>query len=195
VIEGEILDTLLTVIQREFLKPANLEALKKEVRRQEQDERNGKQRPAAALERQIAQLTRKIDAGTTKWLTAPPSLTSILGEKLEQWRVDLERLQAEKRELAKPAASVDDLDAAVETIVAGLATLRTNAGNAPASMLREALRKMVEKVELWFKHVPYGPKRTKSMLERGLVHLRDELIVSRPFPLADLSLSGYPRRP
>ncbi len=129
--ERELFDMLVTVIQREFLKPKNLEALKAEIRRQEEAERAGHARPAAALDRQIAELAKKIDTGTERWLSAPPSLTVPLGEKLEQWRADLERLKAERRDLERPAASAGDLDRAVACIAAGLATLREKAHTAP----------------------------------------------------------------
>jgi DNA invertase Pin-like site-specific DNA recombinase len=184
VLETELLDVVVRIIQREFLKPENLSALKAEIRRQEEAERAGREKPAAALDRRIAALERDVDAGTDKWLKAPPSLTAVLGAKLEQWRADLERLRAERRELAKPAASAGDLDAAVETITAGLATLRQSAGKASPALVRDVLRNIVDRVELWFRQVPYGQTRQKSMIERGTIHLRDELVVCRPIALA-----------
>jgi DNA invertase Pin-like site-specific DNA recombinase len=194
VLERVVLDAVLKVIETEFLKPSRLAALKAEVRRQVQAERAGREAPAAALDRRIAALTLQIDAGTEKWLTAPPNLTGVLGAKLEQWRQDLERLQAERRELAKPAASEEDLDAAVEQIAAGVATLRERADELPAAETREVLRQMVEKVELWFRHVPYGRTKHKSQLDKGLLHLRDDMVLCRPLPLARPETTVYPAR-
>jgi DNA invertase Pin-like site-specific DNA recombinase len=183
VLESTLLDVVIRLIQRQFLSPANVRRLKAEIRRQEEVERAGREAPAADLERRIADLTRKVEQGTERWLTAPPTLTAMLGAKLEQWRHDLESLQAQRREVAKPARSDADLDAAVERIAAGLRTLSEQVGKAPAAELRPVLQEIVGKVELWFRHVAYG-KRQKSLIDRGMLHLRDELVVSRPIPLA-----------
>jgi site-specific DNA recombinase len=82
--EDDVLAVLTRTIQREFLKAANLAALKAEIRRQEEAERTGKALPLAAVERQLADLSRRIDQGTERWLTAPPGLTAVLGEKLSR---------------------------------------------------------------------------------------------------------------
>jgi site-specific DNA recombinase len=195
ILERVVLDAVLKTIQDEFLKPANLKALKAEIRRQEEAERAGRERPAADLERRIAELDRKIDQGTEKWLMAPPSLTGVLGTKLDQWRTERERLEAERRAVAKPAANVEDLDAAVEQIIAGLATLRDRADDLPAAESREVIRQMVERVELWFRHVPYGRTREKSLLDHGLIHLRPDLLCCRPIDLhasVQTSTAGQP---
>jgi DNA invertase Pin-like site-specific DNA recombinase len=191
ILERMVLDIVLRVLRLEFLKPANLKALKAEIRRQEAEERAGREKPVAAIERRIAEMDRKINEGTERWLTAPPSLTGMLGTKLEQWRQERERLEAERRAVAKPAASPEDLDAAVETIAAELATLRDRADNLPAAEAREVIRQMVERAELWFKHVPYGRKRTISKLDHGRIHLRPELLLAPPVAIAELHLQQF----
>jgi DNA invertase Pin-like site-specific DNA recombinase len=190
--ETRMLDILIRVIQDEFLKPANLRALNAEIRRQEEAERAGRERPAADLDRRIGELTRKSDEGTERWLSAPPSLTAVLGAKLEQWRQELEALEARGRELAKPAASAADLDRAVDAIAAGLATLRERVGDADAAAVREVLRGMVERVELFFRREPFGRKREKSVLERGTVYLREELVTAQ---VSIVNVSGPARAP
>jgi DNA protecting protein DprA len=176
VMEGPLAGVVLRMIREKFLAPENLAALRAEIRRQEEAERSGREAPAAVVDRQITELTRKIDQGTEKWLSAPPSLTTILGEKLEQWRAEREALQARRRELAKPAVSTEDLDAAVERIAGLLHDLPERLAELDPADVREVFRELVERIDLWFRHVPYGTKRERSVLERGVIHLRPELV-------------------
>jgi hypothetical protein len=48
------------------------------------------------------------------------------------------------------------------------------------SLLREVLCQVVAKIECWFEHVPFGPKRMRSVLDHGVIHVRPDLILSRP---------------
>jgi DNA invertase Pin-like site-specific DNA recombinase len=190
--ERDVVTVLIRTIQQEFLKPANLAKLKAEIRRQEEAERLGREAPAASLDKQIGELTRKIDQGTEKWLSAPPSLTAILGDKLEQWRAERETLETKRRELAKPAASVGDLEDAVRRIAGGLKTLDGRADETDPALLREVLRGFVERVILWFRHQPYGPNRTQSVLDRGEIHLRPELVCTNVSIDESLARSNAP---
>jgi DNA invertase Pin-like site-specific DNA recombinase len=175
VMEHQLLTVLVIAIQAEFLKPANLRALKAEIRRQEEAEQAGREQPAAALGRHIAELESKIKTGTERWLTAPPSLTGVLGETLEQWRRECEDLKAKRRKLDKPAPSAADLDAAAEKIAAGLTVLRERIGEADPAEIREVIRGMVERIVLRFRLVPYG-RRERSVLDHGVIHLRPDLV-------------------
>jgi DNA invertase Pin-like site-specific DNA recombinase len=176
VLEEPLAEVVVKMIQERFLAPKNLAALKAEIRRQEEAERSGQEAPAASLDRQIADLTRKIDQGTDKWLSAPPSLTAMLGDKLEQWRAEREKLQARRRELAKPAVSAADLEAAVDRIGGQLDQLRDRLGDLDPADVREVFRELVEGIDLWFRHVPYGTKKQRSVLQRGAIRLRPELV-------------------
>jgi DNA invertase Pin-like site-specific DNA recombinase len=196
VLERDVLAAVLTVIERDFLKPENLDRLRAEVRRQEEEERAGRERPAADLDRRIADLDAKICGGTERWLTAPAGLTGLLGETLERWRREREELAERRKELAKPAATVEDFNAAADQVAGMVRGLRERvAGLSDAEVarlapeLREVLKQAVEKVELWFRQIPYGTKRQRSVIDRGKLHLREDLIACGPVQSADLFLS------
>lgn len=48
----------------------------------------------------------------------------------------------------------------------------------------ESIRQMVERIDLWFRHVPDGTKRQRSVLHRGVIRARSGLLVSSPVPSA-----------
>src|SRR5206468_381100 len=123
------------------------------------------------LDRRIADLTKKYDAGMERWLTAPPDLVAAAGAKLEQWRTEREALVDQRRAVAKPAVSEAALDAAAEQIAAGVASLRQRAGDAPPALMREVLRSMLEKVVVEFRQVPYG-RRTRAVPTGGTLYLK-----------------------
>jgi DNA invertase Pin-like site-specific DNA recombinase len=180
--ESELLDVLAEKVAEHFRRPEICQALREEVCRQEMLERQGQDSPVASFNTRIAELDRKIDEGTEKWLGAPASLTDLIGNKLEEWRKERDRLHAERRQLAKPAPSLGDLDAAVDKILAGMDSLRENIAADPAGA-KAVLREIVEKVECRFTHVPYG-KKQKSVLTGGTIHIREDVLVCRPVPLA-----------
>jgi hypothetical protein len=181
--EPVMLDTLLRTLEEKFLDPEHLAALKAEIRRQEAAERAGQEQPAAALDRRIAALKRKIDQGTERWLTAPPSLMAEAGAKIEQWRKEREAAEEQRRAIAKPAVSEKALDAAAEEIAAGVATLRKRAGKAKPSDLRAVLKEMVEKVVIEFRQEPFG-RKTKSIPTGGTMYLKDSLVICKPVTIS-----------
>jgi hypothetical protein len=174
---GILADKISEYFRREDVR----EALREEIRRQERAEREGKESPAASINARIAELDRKIEQGSKKWLTAPPSLTEILGRTLEEWRKEREQLHAERRELAKPAPSLAELESAVDEILATTATLRKLL-ETDLVAAKVALRKIVHKVECRFTHTPHGTQK-RSKLSGGVIHIRDDVLLCRPVQL------------
>jgi site-specific DNA recombinase len=183
VTESAMLDVLADKIATHFRQPEIVEALRAEIRRQEEAERKGQDNPVDSLNRRIADLDRKISAGTEKWLSAPPSLTEVIGQKLEEWRKERDRLHTERKELSRPAPTVEDLDAAVDRILKGMEKLRDNLDADPKGA-KAVLREIVARIECRFDHVPYGKTRQKSVLTSGTIELREDLLLCRPVPLA-----------
>jgi site-specific DNA recombinase len=182
VVESDVVAVILATLEEVFLAPKNLAALKAEIRRQEAAERAGRAKPEADLSRRIAALTKKIDAGLERWLSAPAGLIDAAGAKLEQWRKERETLEEQRRAIAKPADTVAALDAVAEHVAAGVATLREQAAGAAPEVLREVLRSMLEKVVVEFRHVPYG-KLTRSIATGGNLYLRSDQICCKPVNL------------
>jgi hypothetical protein len=162
---------MLLTLEERFLAPDAQAALRAEIERQEAAERAGAEVPAADLDRRIAALAKKIDAGMERWLTAPPELVAAAGAKLERWRQEREVLEEQRRAVAKPADSGAALEAVAEQVAAAVATLRARAADAPPDLVRPVLREMLEKVVVEFRHEPFG-RRTRSVPNGGVMHLR-----------------------
>lgn len=180
VAERKVLAVLLKKLQEEFLKPERLSELKAEIRRQEEASRQTSQDDGTALEDRMKELDRLIDQGAEKWLSAPPSLSAILEAKLEAWRQERDDLARRLEEANRPTVSEADLDEAVERIAARLSLLQEKADKLPVASLSDVLHEMVAKIDLRFRHVPYGTKRQKSLLDGGIISLREDVLVSSP---------------
>jgi hypothetical protein len=173
--ERPLAEFVVATILDRFLSAANVAALRAEIRRQEEAERSGRDAPAANVDRQIAELERKLAADADRWLDAPPSLSAEIGEAIERRRAKLEALQAHRRTLAKPAASVADLDAAVDKIAKRLGKLRGRVYDVDPRTMRTLFRDVVEGVDLFFRDRPYGAKN-RGVLEHGEIRLHPELV-------------------
>jgi DNA invertase Pin-like site-specific DNA recombinase len=180
VLEDDALRTIVPEVQAYFRRPEVREVLRAEIRRQEEAERRGEENPLASLNARIAVLSKKIDEGAESWLTAPAGLKGILADKLEEWRKERDRLIEHRKEVGKPAPTVEDLDAAVDRILEGMDRLPELIAEDRAAA-KAVLKGIVEKVECRFQHVPYG-KRQKSQFVGGCVHIRPDLILCRPVP-------------
>ncbi len=179
VVEHAVLKVLVEEIERQFLDPENISLLKQEIRAQEEQELGGFSLAAQAVDDRIAELTRDIDTGTVRYLTAPAALTQALGAKLEEWQAERERLVEERKAMDAPCATLEDLDAAVEGIAAGVMYLKERLGQPGTPEMKAVVRSMVDEVSLLFRHVPYGAKREKSILDGGEIKLKEELVVSK----------------
>ena len=160
-------------LQSDFLDVCKAGQLRREIRRQLKPAKVD-HHEAEQLRRQIATADKRIDLGTEKLLTAPADLTELLAGKLQQWRGERQDLQARLETLQRPQEAVGlNVEEMVDQIMGELATLRERLHEADPALLRETLREMVVKVELWFHRVPKR-KTEKSELVRGLIHLRPE---------------------
>jgi site-specific DNA recombinase len=181
--ERAVLDVVLGTLRDVFLAPKNLAALAAEIARQERQERAGSEATAAALDRRIAALTAKIDAGMERWLTAPPEWADDARAKLEQWRRERATLDEQRRAVAKPSDSTAALDAVAEHIAAGVTTLRERIDAAPPAEVRAVLREMLAKIEIDFREEAYGPKRRRGVAVGGRMYLRGDHIQCRPMTI------------
>ena len=168
-----IADLLVRKLQTDFLDVCKATQLRREIRRQLQPAKVD-HHEAEHLRRQIAALDKRMDTGTEKLLLAPADLTELLAGKLQQWRGERQDLQGRLETLQRPQEATGlNIDEMVNQAMGELATLRERLHEADPALLRETLREMVVKVELWFHRVPKR-KTEKSELVRGLIHLRPE---------------------
>ncbi len=173
--EQPIVDLLVRKLQTGFLDTIKVGQLRQDIRRQLKAERPGRQENAQRLVAEVEAFGAKIDKGAEKLLAAPDHLVPILTEKLDQWRKEREAVQSRLQSLQRPQEAVEgDLEVLIDQAISELQTLRQRLHEADPLIVREVLREMVAKVELWFKWRPER-KRERAVLTRGLIHLRPDL--------------------
>jgi DNA invertase Pin-like site-specific DNA recombinase len=190
--EHRLLAAVVRRIQDDFLNPDNLEKLRGELRAQLAARGPDNAGRARTMRGQLADLDRKIDQGAERLLAAPADLTEMLTAKLREWQEQRGRLQRELEALER-VQPTGDPEALVERAIARLAQLRDWLNQCDPARLREVIRQAVSKVECWFEHAPYG-RREKSVLSRGLIHLRPDVLVTRDVPCGRPLMTVHPAR-
>jgi hypothetical protein len=94
----------------------------------------------------------------------------LLADELSNMKRERDRLAAELQQLEASTAPVD-LEAEADAVVDKLWTLAEELQNAEPARLRELIRRMVARIDLWFDHVPKG-NRVECPLSRGMIELR-----------------------
>jgi site-specific DNA recombinase len=178
--ERQLVQAVAGRIRRDFLHPDNLNLLREELRRQLMPQQDGETGNAKDLRKQLADLEHKIDQGAERLLTAPANLTATLTAKLQEWQEQRDKVRADlnRAETAKPTMRPE---VTIEAAMGQLDKLgEMLADLEDTTTLREAIRQMVSKIECWFDQVPYGTKRHRSVLRRGIIRLRPDVLVVRP---------------
>lgn len=83
-----------------FLKTHAIPAIEKEQIRRHQINWTPETKDGKRIQRQIGELTKKIDQGHERYLTADKEHTAGLSDKLKEWKCELKRLQTELADMA-----------------------------------------------------------------------------------------------
>jgi hypothetical protein len=175
--ESKLLDCLIRKLQEDFLSPANLETLRAEIRRQDQEADGRDQSEVARLKAQIADLEAKIRQGGERMALVELDLLAGVAEAVRGWKDQRDKLVARLEALQNSAPAVD-WEEQVRLAETTLWRLREKLRNADPSEVRAALRELVVKVELWWECQP-RKERQKCVFSRGLIHVRNDLRINR----------------
>jgi DNA invertase Pin-like site-specific DNA recombinase len=107
----------------------------------------------ARLRREAADLGRKIDQGTERYLTAPANLTAQLAAKLDEWRRAKADADAKLAELEQAAVPPEKIREAARQAVAGLGRLYAALEFGQADKVAAVYRRVVERVTVGFEDV------------------------------------------
>jgi site-specific DNA recombinase len=130
-----------------------------------------------ALQSKVADLDKEIQHGTRRLLRAPDNIADLLAAELSNMKRERDRLAAELEQLVASAKPVD-LEAEADAVVDKLWTLADELQHADPARLRELVRRMVARIDLWFDRVPKG-NRVECPLSRGVIELRPDEISYR----------------
>jgi site-specific DNA recombinase len=171
IMENKLLDCIVRKLQEAMLNPANLEKLKREIRRQAAEAQAVGPARASKLQKQLAALADKIGKGVERMALIDRDLLPEYTAKIRDWKSEHRRLAAELQRLEPPESA--NLDDAVKAAVGQLRRLQESLPTAPPHKVRAVLQELISKVELFFDHVPKAGK-TRSIFKRGVIYVRQQ---------------------
>lgn len=171
--QAELLDVVLTAIEKRFADPQKVERFKAILTCK------AKQRTASV---DVAGLTRELGKVDTQLATARrnmvladgPDLVRQFGIVVRELMAERDRLNASIQDAQRsPGHTAADLDQRITKVVDMLQRLRATVVAAPIPKQRETLAGIVSKVEVWSSQS--GGRGSTFQLERGVVHLRPDM--------------------
>jgi len=122
---------------------------------------------------EIEDLEQKIDKGAERVLEAPPDLVPVLYRKLEEWRTDRNRLNAELEARASRQTRPDRKSSSeIEQTIDRLKTLSKQFKEASSEEMRDLIFPLVSRIELHFRHETTSGGRERSVFSHGMIHFR-----------------------
>lgn len=174
--EETILDVVLARLQAAVFSEAVVEKLLALYRKRLAERRECAPVDDGRLRKRLDEISRQIDQGTDRVLSAPDNLVSTIYAKLDKLRVERDRLQAQLNATGQVETGSNTLDEQkVEEAARVLRDMREAFQDAEPAEVQEMLRQIVSKVELSFEHRRQG-KRMKNELCGGGIFLRPGLL-------------------
>ncbi len=172
--EDWLLDRVLRVIEGEVLAPERLQALREEIRRQDEAERA----PVSVepLEKRLAELKGKIAQGNENLAILPQDRVPGVVAVVRAWEQERDQIDAELAR-RKGGGNLEGLEDAIAACESLLWRLREVASEGDPLLLREVIREAVARIELTWDRRPCG-KRTRYVVTGGAIHLRRRLVRS-----------------
>jgi DNA invertase Pin-like site-specific DNA recombinase len=169
--EAPLLRCIFKKLQDAYLNPANLEALRAELRRQLEED--GDPDRLRRLRARTDELQRQIDRGTRNMALADdPETFRGIADTVRGWREEKEVLA---KELQRLETGIDRkrMEATIAEAEAQLWRLREAATSADPTLVRAVLREMIDRVELHFDCQPLPAKgyRQRCSLDGGVIYL------------------------
>jgi len=175
-----LLRHLARILQKEFLDPERLKALRKEVSEQQEKLRFGEERKKVMA--RIAKLDRRIELGYEKLFELPKDLLTGAGEAIR-------RAEVERADLKESLKCVDSgrpmrsLEEEISLVDGALWRLTDAITKADPHLVRDALREFIVQVKLKWVHRKCS-KTTRARVHSGVVALRPIEGVCLTDPLA-----------
>jgi hypothetical protein len=192
--EAPVVRTLFRVLLREFLDPANLEALRAEMRQLVGRDQAGDPGQARSLRARLAEVSGNIERGAERLLAEPdPALVPVLRGKLQEWQRQEAELRGRLEALGQTRRQAEDGERLVEEALAEMEALRKRLEDADPrkrplegidrTALRGVVREVVSGADACFVSAPYGPGRVRRRFTHCDVHIRPDRIVARCAPI------------
>ena len=179
--EDKLLPILVGKLRDTYLGPKQLERLRQRLMAGVNSERRSDPNALAQLKKAIAKLDHEIAQATRNVLRATDNL-DILQEELTEMRRQRDRLAKQLAALERTEAEpVERYVDRVEKGIAVLRSLREELGRAPLARLREVLRKLVTRMDVYFEEYQRAVyKRFRLIKAVAQLRLPDEFLAIAP---------------
>ncbi|HEY4311731.1 MAG TPA: recombinase family protein [Pirellulales bacterium] len=169
--QGLILDFLVDKLRTEILAGGHREALRQEVLsilRESADSGPGR---VEDLRDSLAKIERELEVAKRRFLKAPDDVADMLADELSKMRKSRD-LAAVELTKAESTCSTDSIEETADAYVDRLWNLAQEIEKASPSRLRQILSELVDRIDLYFDHVPRG-KRIECPISKGISGLRE----------------------
>jgi site-specific DNA recombinase len=178
--ERPLLDFVVPKLIELLSTAANAHRLEQEVNRQlrarEADRGDqlaaGYQGERRELNRLLAEKGKDIDLAVSRLKRVPDDLYSLAVDELRTLRQEHDVLKGQMRAAqTRSQKPKDNLDAKARHVLAGLTRLRERIQNADPAVAREALARVLERIDCTFEH-QHHPKQTRSRFSKGVISFK-----------------------
>ena len=172
--EAPLVEAIVRLIEKRYLSDAALNRLRQTIRKMATQTQPDRDLDAGTIRQRIKALDKQIVTGTERVFDAPKNLVGTIYTRLDQYKTERDRLQAQLQAIATPArASRLDVEETVEAAIAALSDLRKAIRGSDPENARELFRQIIGSIELSFDRQQVG-KYTKSKFREGTIHVRPE---------------------
>ena len=179
IVENPLVEAVVRLIEKRYLSEPALDRLRHAIHRKAAEQaKPDREIDAGTLRKKIKRLDKQITTGTERVFTAPERLVPSLYAKLDQIKVERDRLHSQLQSLTAPReAKRSNLTEKVEEAIKALRNLRQAIHEADPADARELLRGIVSEIELSFDTRPAG-RYKRSTFREGVIHVRPEKVSS-----------------
>jgi DNA invertase Pin-like site-specific DNA recombinase len=169
--QGDLLRLLLRKLRLAIGADDNRDNLRQRVLKRLRSQRIVDPKRANGLRSKVAELDREIEQGTRRLLRAPDDVADLLAIELRKVRGERERVAVELATIDTATKPID-VEGEAERVTARLDSLSADLNEkVDPAKLREVVRRMVDRIDLFFDRVPRG-KRVECPLSKGVINLR-----------------------
>jgi site-specific DNA recombinase len=165
--EDWLVPAIVGKLEQEVLTPATVERLRAEMRGQLEAEATEAPADLRELRGRAAQLEQQVAKGNANMALAPADAIAGIAATVRAWRTEREAVQGEIDRL-ETDASKTDAEAVLAAAEGQLWRLREMILGDDPLLVREVLRELLSKVELWFVHRRTA-QQTRGRFVRGLI--------------------------
>ena len=187
--EEPFLRAIVRKLQEDLKDPGRLARLHQLARQRAEASSKGESTRAQRLRKRAAELGQMIDQGLERMAMIDADLLADYAAKVRGWKREHETVLRDLEAAAQPSGG-PDVEELLREVKVRAADLEGAFRDADPRKVRQVLREMLVKIELWFDH-KQTPRMVKATFRRGVADMRPQ---RWDVALADLGNGANPIR-